>query len=347
MKHNTSQQYGSTGKWLYAALFGLLGVIFGTSIGIAIGHGSRDPLLDPLLPTQSQSASVGGVQSNPQSLLIQLLAALEKAQALQQALTQAGKADKDAGGDSKSSFRAAHIDSSATTASAAALSGDMAAGATSTIREVEREHLHCAFAALQGRGDIPELLNNLGLVGESVEVGVRKGDFSKHILLHGKGSRHHMVDPWEHQNETLYLDISNRDDSWQNHLYTDLQNFMEKNYPNRYELHRGYSVQVADKDFADESLDFVYLDARHDEAGLAEDMVAWWPKLKKGGLFAGHDYVPDGKIHAGVFGVQAAVFKFTKRVKREVMSISDKDRNGGRSEPQHVDGGWTTWYFFK
>ena len=66
-----------------------------------------------------------------------------------------------------------------------------------------------------------------------------------------------------------------------------------------------------------------------------------------GGMFAGHDFVPDGKIKAGLFGVQKAVFEFTKRQKREVQSISDKFPNGGRAEPQHVDGGWTTWYFFK
>ena len=76
-------------------------------------------------------------------------------------------------------------------------------------------------------------------------------------------------------------------------------------------------------------------------------MAAWWPKLRKGGLFAGHDYVPDGMISAGLFGVQKAVKEFTKRHDREVLSVSSKDNNGGRSEPQHVDGGWTTWYFFK
>jgi len=37
--------------------------------------------------------------------------------------------------------------------------------------------------------------------------------------------------------------------------------------------------------------DFVYVDARHDYKGVYEDMVAYWPKLKKGGIMAGHDYV--------------------------------------------------------
>jgi hypothetical protein len=67
-----------------------------------------------------------------------------------------------------------------------------------------------------------------------------------------------------------------------------------------------------------------------------------------GGLFAGHDFVEDGINNAGDFGVQKAVKEFVDKVDKEVMSISTKGFHGGRSEPkQKVDGGWTTWYFFK
>ena len=134
---------------------------------------------------------------------------------------------------------------------------------------------------MKDRAAIPALLNDLGLVGESVEVGVRKGEYSKHILENWKGQKHHMVDPWEHQDEKIYKDISNRDDKWQNELYTNLAKHMASKHPGRHQLHRGYSVQVA-VDFQDDSLDFVYLDARHDYAGLKEDIEAWWPKLKLG-----------------------------------------------------------------
>ncbi len=41
----------------------------------------------------------------------------------------------------------------------------------------------------------------------------------------------------------------------------------------------------------DNSLDYVYIDARHDYCGVKEDLEAWWPKLRKGGVFAGHDYI--------------------------------------------------------
>jgi hypothetical protein len=42
--------------------------------------------------------------------------------------------------------------------------------------------------------------------------------------------------------------------------------------------------------FPDRSLDFVYLDGDHSLAGCTRDIVAWAPKIKIGGILAGHDY---------------------------------------------------------
>ena len=36
--------------------------------------------------------------------------------------------------------------------------------------------------------------------------------------------------------------------------------------------------------------DWLYLDACHARECVAEDLQDWWPKLKPGGVFAGHDY---------------------------------------------------------
>src|SRR5205823_2061452 len=51
------------------------------------------------------------------------------------------------------------------------------------------------------------------------------------------------------------------------------------------------STQAA-QTFPDNFFDFIFLDAAHDYASVQEDLRAWWPKLKAGGLFAGHDYSP-------------------------------------------------------
>ena len=44
------------------------------------------------------------------------------------------------------------------------------------------------------------------------------------------------------------------------------------------------------KDFKDESLDFVYLDANHDFSHVAEDINAWEKKIRIGGIISGHDF---------------------------------------------------------
>jgi len=50
------------------------------------------------------------------------------------------------------------------------------------------------------------------------------------------------------------------------------------------------SVEAA-KDFEDGSLDAVYIDAEHDEESVREDIRAWRPKIKRGGILSGHDFV--------------------------------------------------------
>jgi len=61
----------------------------------------------------------------------------------------------------------------------------------------------------------------------------------------------------------------------------------------------------AAKLFPDEYFDFVYIDADHNFESVYEDILAWYPKVKKGKFLAGHDY-KEG------FGVVEAVDKFIK-----------------------------------
>ena len=55
------------------------------------------------------------------------------------------------------------------------------------------------------------------------------------------------------------------------------------------DIHRRPSPD-ASAAFADRSLDFVFVDGSHELDAVRRDLEAWWPKLKPGGLFAGHDY---------------------------------------------------------
>ena len=42
--------------------------------------------------------------------------------------------------------------------------------------------------------------------------------------------------------------------------------------------------------FENGSLDLVFVDADHSAQGVTNDIKAWLPKIKKGGVIAGHDY---------------------------------------------------------
>ncbi len=75
----------------------------------------------------------------------------------------------------------------------------------------------------------------------------------------------------------------------------------------RIQFIKGYSDEVA-KQFEDEHFDIVFVDADHSEEWVDRDVHAWFPKVKKGGIIAGHDY---GANHFP--GVRIAVDRFFER----------------------------------
>jgi predicted O-methyltransferase YrrM len=66
----------------------------------------------------------------------------------------------------------------------------------------------------------------------------------------------------------------------------------------------GYSDACAAQ-FADASVDLIFVDADHSQTGVQRDLTAWVPKIRSGGVIAGHDYA--SRRHPGV---QRAVDEF-------------------------------------
>jgi hypothetical protein len=85
--------------------------------------------------------------------------------------------------------------------------------------------------------------------------------------------------------------------------YNELHTYFEDKAGVRF--YKKYSEEAVHR-FYDGSLDLVYLDAEHTYDGLYGDINLWWPKIKKGGILAGHDiFAPE---HVGVTNALTDIF---------------------------------------
>ena len=62
--------------------------------------------------------------------------------------------------------------------------------------------------------------------------------------------------------------------------------------------------------YDDAYFDFIYIDADHRYESTKADLTNWFPKLRKGGVIAGHDYVNKICRNGDTFGVIQAVSEF-------------------------------------
>jgi hypothetical protein len=181
------------------------------------------------------------------------------------------------------------------------------------------------------REEIPLLLNSLGLTRTGVEVGVRKGDYSEHLLQHWKGERLISVDPWRTEAPDDYRDVSNVTQDEHDLYYLQTCRRLAR-FGGRSEVRLETGAQAV-ATLPDGCLDFAYLDARHDADSVSEDLAQWWPVMRSGGVMAGHDY-RDGVLPEGVFGVRSAVDRFFNELGVPVHATTD-------------DAPWPSWLVVK
>jgi hypothetical protein len=161
---------------------------------------------------------------------------------------------------------------------------------------------------LAKRNDLPRLLNRRGLVGCGVEVGVKSGAFSELLLDAWKGRRLISVDPWAAAAEgDRYVNLDNVAQAEHDALHAETLRRLAR-FGERSSVWRMTGEEAA-RAIPNHSLDFVYLDARHDYESVRDDLAAWFEKVRPGGIAAGHDYI-DGVFVNGEFGVRSAVDEF-------------------------------------
>ncbi|KAH3766051.1 Capsular polysaccharide synthesis [Pelomyxa schiedti] len=147
------------------------------------------------------------------------------------------------------------------------------------------------------------------------------------------------VDPWMWQ-ET-YDDAANVAQTAQDALY---QKTVGDLRPFKHATVLRLTSEQAAKLIPDDSLSFVYIDARHDYSSVLQDLSLWYPKLKRGGVLAGHDFIdidempewrvqPDGSVET-LRAVKSAVLNFTTRICRQLCVCWDEYK-------------WSSFYFAK
>lgn len=179
---------------------------------------------------------------------------------------------------------------------------------------------------VKNRIDLCELVREMGFSGEGVELGAGSGWFSHKILQYSRLRRLYSVDPFDKPEESP---ISFRADP---SVYLDclrtLLPFGDRSY-----VLRTLSDEAA-KLFDDGAFDFVYIDANHWEPEVRNDVEKWWPKVRRGGILAGHDWCDTYHLD-----VKKVVTEFVER-ERLALHLTDSDQ----THEGHVI---RSWFVFK
>jgi len=148
-----------------------------------------------------------------------------------------------------------------------------------------------------------DLIRLLPVGARIAELGVQYGYFSAiiHYINHPKELV--LVDAWRHF-PGPYRGQGNVGDEEQEKIRQFVTDkFLP--YPNVRVVHS--MTHDAATLFPDGHFDCVYIDASHFLEDIRQDLIDWYPKVKSGGLFCGHDY---WQVNVPYIQVKEAVDEF-------------------------------------
>lgn len=156
-----------------------------------------------------------------------------------------------------------------------------------------------------------KIINSASQGQRFVEVGTYKG---KSILYLAEGLKEKSVEVELYGVDTLLGSEEHKDAK--NEILTKYFDNIE---PLRDQITTIVTTSLqASKLFENESLDFVFIDASHDYENVKADILAWMPKVKKGGILSGHDY---NKHWPGVIQAVDELIKDTKTIHGDVWEV--------------------------
>jgi len=161
-----------------------------------------------------------------------------------------------------------------------------------------------------------------------LEVGVALGGHAETLLKNSSISTYYGVDPYRcyDPNDAFTLDIarysSKSPQTNFDYLFEWVRDIRLAPYQSRVQLIRKPSVE-ASVSFENESLDCIFIDGDHRYAAVIEDLTAWYPKLRKGGLILGDDYWME-EVERAVehyFSKKAEVFFLTSNSGYKIWAV--------------------------
>lgn len=144
-----------------------------------------------------------------------------------------------------------------------------------------------------------ELLERMPRDAVVAEVGVADGELSRQILEVCRPRKLVLIDLWP-ESSRRYGDEA---------MKRTLANVEAGVRDGVVEVRRGYSWDMLAQ-LPDASLDWVYIDAAHDYDSVRKDLRAALPRMKPGGIIAGHDYTRWSGRGLSRWGVVEAVNGF-------------------------------------
>lgn len=161
------------------------------------------------------------------------------------------------------------------------------------------------------------------LYSEAVAAAADGSNFIEIVSWKGKGSAYMAVEIINSHKNIKFYCVDTWQGSKEHQGFNEVQKdelydtFLSNMRPvdTRYQAIREKSIDAA-KAAEDGLFDFIFLDASHEYADVLADLEHWYPKLKAGGTFAGHDYEP------GWPGVVSAVNEFAAKKNLKVDKTS-------------------------
>jgi len=155
-----------------------------------------------------------------------------------------------------------------------------------------------------GRLDLVRWFRELDFT-KGVEVGVERALFSHVIADMNTQLTLYGVDPYSYYPE--YREYHSQEEM--DGIFDEAQLRMKAYIQHEQYIAVRKPSMEAVKDFEDNSLDFVYIDANHEADFPYNDIVEWAKKVRPGGIVSGHDYV---RVRFLNFTVKDALERYTK-----------------------------------